>query len=396
MRYVLPAVVDPPTSVCYKINVPNDPMHIAAFKGAIFNLAWSQNWARDDANTAAEVSRVWQAVFDDLEVCMDLQFRTVASCLLEASYDGGVTWVPIFDASACANEVIEERIDDGTLAPGGQQPPQEPVPGQCYTYHVKLDGNSRWISPVPVETGDVITVTDAKGAWYNGAAYPLGPWNCPDGLIYAGGICGGAPTIIGTNPAPTLGAMRLIGNIPGETPDEFFDMYNQSHSVTVSSPAPFYLMPNDESLEDNQGSITFTVEICKSLWCYNFDFSVDNGAWASSAVDGTGWGASYTGGRWQAPSTALAIKRSIPAETTIRTVRAGTDAGIVTWNVRISSNDNATPLFSITSNPGEVKAVNWHIPTGYNLFAQKSGTGHYITSVTLTGIEDNPFGLDNC
>lgn len=295
-RFVLPAEVEPSTSVCYQVMVPNDPMHIAAFKGAIYRLAWQQSWARDEDHKAREVARVWMDIFNNLEECTDMpiQFRTVVSCVLEYSTDGGTSWDVAFDASACANEVIIERIEDGTLSAGGQQPGLPvPVPGQCYTYYVKLPANSRWMSPIRVSEDDTIQVTDVTGHWYDGAAYPVGPWNCADGLIFALGACGGSGSTQGTDPAPGVDHMRLIGNIAGE-PDEYFDMYNGSYTVTVADQTDFFLLANDSVLEDNQGDITFKVEICKDAagdWPVFYDFATGQHGWTIDGGSvGPGWG----------------------------------------------------------------------------------------------------------
>lgn len=74
--YLLPEVVDPPRiSLC--IEIPNEMNHILAFWGALDTLTWSRNWQRDEAHTAAEVSRVWgnviaqaRARFESGEECM--------------------------------------------------------------------------------------------------------------------------------------------------------------------------------------------------------------------------------------------------------------------------------------------------------------------------------------
>jgi len=221
------------------------------------------------------VAAVWLDIFNNLEECAMDTFRQYDDCTLQISRDGGSSWTTIFDAQACVAAGILDKLDDGTLAPGGQQPPGgEGEPTICYPYKVKLNGNSRWLCPLSLQAGDSVQVSNARGGWYNGAAYPVGPWNCPDGLIYALGGCGGTPTIIGTNPVPDLGSMRLIGNCAAET-TPYFDMYNTTYVLSGSStPSDFYLLPNDDVLSDNQGDITFDVLVCKGGWIHTFDFTL--------------------------------------------------------------------------------------------------------------------------
>lgn len=60
--YLLPETVDPPRiPIC--IEIPNDPEHIRAFWGALWELTWSKNWHNDESHTAALVSRVWSDVY---------------------------------------------------------------------------------------------------------------------------------------------------------------------------------------------------------------------------------------------------------------------------------------------------------------------------------------------
>lgn len=62
--WLLPDVIDPPT-VCFQINVPNDPNHIRAFSGALLQLARWWNWERDDLKRGAPVSAVWARHIDE-------------------------------------------------------------------------------------------------------------------------------------------------------------------------------------------------------------------------------------------------------------------------------------------------------------------------------------------
>lgn len=66
-RWVLPAVIDPPDKRCVMILVPDDPHHIAAFRGALANLAHAHKWDEDVAHTAREVAWVWQQIIDGME-----------------------------------------------------------------------------------------------------------------------------------------------------------------------------------------------------------------------------------------------------------------------------------------------------------------------------------------
>jgi hypothetical protein len=104
MPYLLPDEIDPPRiSVC--VPVPDDAGHRRAFLDAIYQLSWSNNWERDAAHTAADVSRVWAEIYDlvsarveaeeDCSVPSIIDMRN-ENCTLEVRYDDDPeTWVAI-------------------------------------------------------------------------------------------------------------------------------------------------------------------------------------------------------------------------------------------------------------------------------------------------------------
>jgi len=65
-RYTLPADPLPDTSICVQIQIPNDPMHLAAFQGQVKALSRAYAWADDPDHTALLAAQAWQPVFDDL------------------------------------------------------------------------------------------------------------------------------------------------------------------------------------------------------------------------------------------------------------------------------------------------------------------------------------------
>lgn len=68
-RWTLPEIVNPPTRKCFTILVPNEPYHIAAFRGALLNLASAYNWQDDLDHTAKDVANVWKSVIVDVTAC---------------------------------------------------------------------------------------------------------------------------------------------------------------------------------------------------------------------------------------------------------------------------------------------------------------------------------------
>jgi len=289
-KWVLPLVTRPATSTCVMVQVPDDPFHRAAFKGAILDLASAYKWQDDPTHQAREVALVWRDIFDNLEFCPPatgrpdgISLEDMLSTQIRISPDDPCIiqmwcidhWEDWYDPRTC--------ITVGASQSGPQSPP---ALGDCRSYPVTLNARDQWLLPSPVSAGDIITVSGAAGGWNDGT---LG-WNCPSGQVYFGGVCGADEAGEVTDPMPSVNHMRLIGQVG--TSGDYFDAYAGAYSVPVGvSGEQLTLQANDSSLADNQGSISFTVEICTqnpTTWTSTFVFGVSsyggiitvlNGAW---------------------------------------------------------------------------------------------------------------------
>jgi hypothetical protein len=121
-KWVLPATVNPVNRRCIKISVPDDPAHIAAFRGALLALASAYNWGDDLAHTARSVALVWRDILDNSlnwgcdGVQTIIQFDDL--CGLKWSYNGGDTWTTISLAACADAEIVSRirfRVTDGVL-----------------------------------------------------------------------------------------------------------------------------------------------------------------------------------------------------------------------------------------------------------------------------------------
>jgi len=310
-KWVLPATVNPPTSTCIMVPVPDDPMHMAAFLGAIADLGSGYKWQDDPLHKAKDVAKVWQEIADNLSECTPMiQFRQSDDCTLQVSFDGGVIWNSIFNAYICARGAAQDQIqsdlNDGTLGGGGQQPGQGGgIPGQCYDYSITLQGNNRWLAPISLEADDTIEVTLATGAWWDGDIGQA--WKCPSGVEFILGTCNDlSHNTDSGDPLPSLYHMRLIGNLPEDGTTPYFDMFNTLYTVPGGVTAgALYLQANDGALGDNEGSINCHVQICKNTTgvCFNFNFLTSDGGWHAYTndpnygvwTDGVGWVSGISG-----------------------------------------------------------------------------------------------------
>jgi hypothetical protein len=94
------------------INVPDDPYHIAAFRGALLTLASANNWANDSAHTAKDVAAVWDEIYQEVSDCimglMDVRQNTELPCKLEKTEDGE-TWEEFADLQLCPPRLRQSK-----------------------------------------------------------------------------------------------------------------------------------------------------------------------------------------------------------------------------------------------------------------------------------------------
>ncbi len=281
-KWTLPDVVDPPDRLCFTIPVPNNPLHLAAFRGALLSLASATKWQDDPGHTAKSVALVWQEIYDQVVAC--------EPTALPESWDEDLT--SLCEALRFQNGKLQALCCGAWVDITGQ-PAQgwaigatgvgttPPAAGACVDYQANISGNGYWYTPFVVSTGDTITVSLAKGATYNPAN---GGWYCPDGSLFFGGACLASTLTAGGNPMPAILSGKLIAKI-GAT---FYDVYNGTFTVPAgiaSQPVQFQF--NYASIATSSGDVSFQVHYCNNgsmSFTHTFNFLLSNGSFAVTDV----------------------------------------------------------------------------------------------------------------
>lgn len=294
-RWTLPDVVDPPDSVCFQINVPNDRFHIAAFLGAIYELSRPYKWQNDAAHTAILVGEVWLKIF--LALRRDSCQRTPAggveiedmsrfridpanNCILQIECAPD-EWETFWDISTCVTGGA------GQQGPGGPGP----GPGESEDFCTVLPGQGKFILPIPVSEGDVITLSDLDGGWNDGTI----DWFCATGLAYTFGDCGGALTYSGSDPLPSAAHMSIVALIDGV-------WYPTDTPIIIPAGATdvqVVFQANDDSLSDNSGTVNFCVKVenqTAETFTHHFDFTTGLHGWTIRTVGGVAPFPAYVAG----------------------------------------------------------------------------------------------------
>lgn len=299
-KWVLPEVVKPPTSTCFMVPVPDDRNHRGAFMGAMLSLASAYKWQDDADHTAIEVAKVWRNIFyqltaqlcaiqpDDIgtsldeDISMQIRISPDDSCIIQMwCIDHWEDW---YNPKEC-------------IASGATQPPPSSAPevGECKEYFVTMNARDQWLLPFPVSEGYEVTISGMNGGWNDGTIN----WFCPNGGFYTLGACGSPSAPVGTDPMPGLAHMRLIGRVGASG---YFDAADGFYTIPIGVvDEPLYFQSNDDTLSDNQGSISFTVSVCakeQQTWCYEYNFEDVSGSFLPFESGGTVYGTWVPGLGW--------------------------------------------------------------------------------------------------
>lgn len=300
-KWVLPTIVNPAGRRCFVIEVPDEPQHIAAFRGAILDLASAYKWSDDTAHTAREVALVWRDVYNNMKSCADILPRGSAGadegveqlirqnpdnpCLLETSING-TDWCAFADLSLCIQL-------QGQLGVGAEQPRPG---GGCVKYHVYMPANSLYLLPTSVSTGDTITITNPSGAANDGGETV---WRTPTGGQFVAGVDIGGYAYNAGDPQPATPHMALILKIGSS--------YYSFAAFAFSVPAgianqPIILQVNDSAIANDYGGFNFDVEVCNNqaaAWTRDYNFAVSPDGWfVDTTPRGAPWG-QYAGAYFQ-------------------------------------------------------------------------------------------------
>lgn len=298
-RFQIPDVLDPPNTVCLTMTVPDDPIHIANLLGALYGLAFGPNYENDDAHSAARLVQVWRRYYstiaiDNCPLPPDMfppgEVDIMTSLCENLRFQDGK-----LQALCCGDWVDIDGQPDGGFAPSNnvQNGTPQPQPGGgCQTYNGSLDADSKYYVPTVVNTGDVLTLSGAKGSTNDGAS---AVWRLYNGDQFFGGFDVGFPINSGSDPLPSARHMAVLYYIAGT-------YYDATTAFTVPGGVvneQVVVVCNTDHPELAAGNLTFLVQVCNNQagsWVSVFDFTTNSYASLMSLAYGT-WtpGLGYAG-----------------------------------------------------------------------------------------------------
>lgn len=404
-KWVLPDEVNPDGRKLVTLCIPDDPQHIAAFRGALWALASAYNWQDDIAHTAKEVAQVWREVIEDEGSCME--FRQ-DDCHLYININGIETL--IYNGQEC----IDENIRNGKLAVANSGYQGIPASGACHTYQLLLKPGQTYVLPNVVNTGDTITLSNWRGGatdWGSASVF----WICPSGTAYALGACSDVArvnTTYGTDPLQTAPHLAVIAQI-GST---YYDVWSSSSGITPGTftvPAGIVNQPLRLLMNIGLGvALTATGEMWGEVtvcavpsWCKQWDFSTgSNQGWTArynTVLNSNG----YSDTNGSPPDSVYIDIGGLPSYTAnyleLEFLSAwGGSAPRIYWqNVQdppsYAGNSTASGT-TVISIPISLSGNALAIAADRNDGGQEYWGSQRLQKVRLLGTGTNPFGSSNC
>lgn len=409
-QWVLPTEVNPTDTVCFKVDVPNEPMYIAAFRGALLNLCSAQQWQNDLAHTALLVASRWRDVYESVikqSSCDDDCATVVAESDYEMSICEQLRFNPAtghLQAFCCgAWTDISGQPAQGIGGPGqpGSGSPQPAPNGGCVTYHAIMNAGDQWLAPAPVSAGDTVQVSNMQGAWSDGA----GLWYCLNGQVFFAGACT-IPARDALDPIPGAGHMALLSKIAGTFTD-----VSGGGVFTVPggvSNALLIFQPNDHNPAAAFGQVTFDVTVCNNqagTFTHTWDFTAAPGAWVHNGADNSIWAA---GSGWSAGThgTTTGVQLNLPhASRTINTITitftVTSPTATATWDVDVILPGSVTlasgvPVAGVNTRgnggaPVPTTSTEVLITAFSNHGTAGAGGNVVMTKCVITGVGVDPF-----
>jgi len=414
-KWVLPNVINPPTSTEWCVPVPDDPYHRAAFLGALQSLGSAYKWSDDLDHKAVQVAQVWREIADNLERCMSEpetiiveEWEDTMAICESLRWNNGV-----LEGFCCGEWVPIPGADGGTIPSGIGQPTggTRPAAGESACYNVLLNANDEWQLPFNVQDGDTITVSEIEGAWSDGTIN----WNCAEGWPFILNTCvhssrGHAEG----DPDETDYHMQLIGNVNGV----YFPATEGPYTLPGGTGVQVLrFQANDGDLSDNRGTMRFTVCVENgeappvSDWCYIYDFTLSDYGWEIYVAGGydrakyvPGQGFTHADTTWPG---LIQIQSAEFADTVLTsatlTLSAPLDGPAHTLSIAVPNRFGT--YFTVENNTDAVVTVPISPElsgTGIFVNIENDATENtgvpapYLRRITLRGNGINPFGASNC
>jgi hypothetical protein len=405
--FQVPEVIDPPTSLCLTMQIPNDETHVANVLGALAALNAARAYMNKPGVKALDIANVWRRynqtikITDscDMPVPQDVRLELPnMSDLVQVICDSNGDCILQYRCDVCSPWITVANLGDLVANPPGTGNQPKPGGGSA-TYCKTLQANGQIIIPTPVNTGDIIQITSVTG---NGNDGSESTWRCADGNVFYV-ECTGTDTITaGTDPVPTAPHMSLIVLFPGVA----YPLY-PGGSLTVPSgivnQQPI-IQVNDFPINNDSGSYDVCIKVTNNqtaTWTHHFDFTLNDGGWVldpavgpcpGQYVFGTGW-KSLDNNCGANPGNGYLtfLKYFSRTITNIRVKYSVAGAG---WSGDLDDGSIALGILDTTAGSHDLSFAGTHVITNHVRFALTTGTagGTIIcTDIWISGNGTDPF-----
>lgn len=414
--YLLPEVIEP-ENCCICIPIPNDFNHKMAFLGQLDELGYWWNWERDPDKKGREAAAVWRKIVECIREEMDM---SGCGCgddkptntrinpetgLYEVSYDGGITWEP--------DPGSDPRSSGTTFPPVPVAPGDD---GKCQAANSVVG----WSQAIQAEELQGLENNQTVAEFITALIAAL----AAVGIFFAF-----VPSAIAALLAFVVNTFARL--IPADFESQFTESTWDSLLCiiycNISEDGSFteaqWQTVKTKCIEDIGGyagywlhdhiNLIGTVGLtnaarssyagtrdcdaceCSETWCYEFNFTADDGDWdvINGAWSGAGWSGTSAGS-----GVAVNIFKAGLPEFNLTHIEIDiTTTGVANIAVIL---DDVTGIAVVNDAPSGSYEWDGDFTAGKITLNPSSGAAQganvVMTRALFSGVGENPFGSDNC
>lgn len=411
--WLLPLVIDPAETVCVTILVPKDDNHIMAFFGALQELGYSYNWEWDGLKSGLAVARVWERQID---IAAE-QVRIGVNCMVDCD-----DIEDCLDSSTIINNIttnITNNTTNITEILGGGDDTNVYPPAPTSADPDELCGASYKIAQEIIDLVEQ-TILDVDSLIFAGwltALLGIGGWLGTQLALFWDYIFANEIALSGIDFDQYLHELAealYCAELDREQAIALLDptiptLRRDALIKGIDSPtdATFLLWAFAGSFDDTHDCSAF----CPGDWCALINFLAAKQGWVQLElgndptsglwIAGQGWAGDSTGGQ----NYGMKGEKQFTATTltqVIATIHWGpleVNRQSKMWGIE----DDDTEILLDSHTPEEANADFTLVWTGEQEFkairiktAQSISSEFVLETIEITGLDPDPFELDNC
>jgi hypothetical protein len=273
----LPANKNPTGTRCIQITIPDDDDWERALYSEVTELTRWMRWERDLGKNGKPVADIWLKALQTWKYCdgspspihgMEVDLD-MSGLRIDCDCNVFITCCDGTEKQLLTKDQVEALLGMGSNVDAPPAPP-----GECADYNATLQGSEAWPIPVPLSSGDTVSVTGFDGATLESGQIL---WRGPQGKTFFNrAYLNGTEYTDPGDLVPTAPHQSLVLSINGA----YYSLIGGTFTVPGGiSNAQGSVVLNVSSPGSISGSVRFKATVCNNqplTWSHTFDFTINS------------------------------------------------------------------------------------------------------------------------